>query len=49
MTREAATLSVVKNDGAVKNLPDDAMVEIPAYITKDGPEPVRVREIAKIL
>ena len=26
---------------------DDAMVEIPAYITKDGPEPVRVGEIPR--
>ena len=40
-------LVIVKNDGAVKNLPDDAMVEIPAYITKDGPEPVRVGEIPR--
>ena len=38
-------LVIVKNDGAVKNLPDDAMVEIPAYITDRGAEPVRVGEI----
>ncbi|MBZ9623345.1 6-phospho-alpha-glucosidase [Clostridium sp. FP2] len=38
-------LVMVENKGAIKNLPDDAMVEIPAYITKDGPEPVRVGEI----
>ena len=47
MTRESRQLVIVKNDGAVKNLPDDAMVEIPAYITKDGPEPVRVGEIPR--
>ena len=40
-------LVIVKNDGAVKNLPDDAMVEIHAYITKDGPAPVRVGEIPR--
>ena len=38
-------LVMVENNGAIKNLPDDAMVEIPAYITKDGPEPIRVGEI----
>ncbi|WP_195263483.1 6-phospho-alpha-glucosidase [Clostridium sp. 1001275B_160808_H3] len=38
-------LVMVENNGAIKNLPDDAMVEIPAYITKDGPEAVRVGEI----
>ncbi|MBZ9686918.1 6-phospho-alpha-glucosidase [Clostridium estertheticum] len=39
-------LVMVENNGAIKNLPDDAMVEIPAYITKDGPEPIRVGEIS---
>lgn len=29
----------------VENLPEDAMVEIPAYITDRGPEPVRVGAI----
>ena len=38
-------LVMVENNGAVSNLPDDAMVEIPAYITDRGPEPVRVGEI----
>ena len=38
-------LVMVENNGAVENLPDDAMVEIPAYITDRGPEPVRVGEI----
>lgn len=38
-------LVMVRNDGAVENLPDDAMVEIPAYITDRGPEPVRVGAI----
>ena len=35
-------LVMVENNGAVENLPSDAMVEIPAYITDRGPEPVRV-------
>ena len=39
-------LVMVENNGAVENLPSDAMVEIPAYITDRGPEPVRVGEIA---
>lgn len=38
-------LVIVENNGAIKNLPDDAMVEIPAYITSNGPEPIRVGEI----
>lgn len=40
-------LVMVPNHGAVPNLPDDAMVEIPAYITSRGPEPVRVGAIPK--
>ena len=38
-------LVMVENKGAVENLPDDAMVEIPVYITDRGPEPVRVGKI----
>ncbi len=38
-------LVMVENKGAVMNLPEDAMVEIPAYITSDGPEPIRVGKI----
>ncbi len=38
-------LVMVPNCGAVKNVPDDAMVEIPAYITNEGPEPVRMGQI----
>ncbi|HBE85007.1 MAG TPA: 6-phospho-alpha-glucosidase, partial [Lachnoclostridium sp.] len=38
-------LVMVMNNGAVKNLPDDAMVEIPCYITNEGPEATRVGEI----
>ncbi|WP_244834040.1 6-phospho-alpha-glucosidase [Clostridium sp. BJN0001] len=40
-------LVMVPNNGTIKNLPDDAMVEVPAYITSRGPEPVRVGEIPK--
>ena len=38
-------LVMVENNGAVETLPSDAMVEVPAYITDRGPEPVRVGEI----
>ena len=38
-------LVMVKNDGSIPNLPKDAMVEVPAYITSKGPEPVRVGTI----
>jgi maltose-6'-phosphate glucosidase len=33
---------IVENKGAIANLPYDAMVEVPAYITANGPEPVRM-------
>lgn len=32
-------LVMVENNGAVENLPSDAMAEVPAYITDHGPEP----------
>lgn len=35
-------LVMVENKGAIANLPYDAMVEVPAYITANGPEPVRM-------
>lgn len=38
-------LVIVENNGAIKNFPDDAMVEIPAYLTSEGPEPIRFGEI----
>ena len=31
-------LVITENRGAIPNMPYDAMVEIPAYIGKDGPE-----------
>ena len=34
-------LVIVENNGAIPNLPDDAMVEVPAYVRSWGPEPVR--------
>lgn len=38
-------LVIVENDGSISNVPKDAMVEVPAYITSEGPEAVRVGEI----
>lgn len=36
---------MVENRGAITNLPYDAVVEVPAYITSEGPEPVRVGQV----
>ena len=36
---------IVENNGAIPNLPSDAMVEIPAYLTSRGPEPIRLQPI----
>lgn len=33
-------LVIVENNGAIPNLPADAMVEVPAYVRSWGPEPV---------
>ncbi|SFD29742.1 6-phospho-alpha-glucosidase [Clostridium uliginosum] len=38
-------LVIVENNGAVENLSNDAMVEVPAYITNEGPEVVRMGQI----
>lgn len=38
-------LVIVENKGAIANLPYDAMVEVPAYITAHGPEPVRMGNV----
>lgn len=38
-------LVIIENKGSISNFPYDAMVEVPAYITSDGPEVVRVGEI----
>lgn len=40
-------LVMIPNYGAIPNLADDTMVEIPAYITSHGPEPVRQKPIPK--
>jgi 6-phospho-beta-glucosidase len=36
----------VRNDGAIPDLPDDAVVEIPAVIDRDGAHPVRLAPLA---
>lgn len=36
---------IVENKGAIPNLPDDAMVEIPAYLTSRGPESISIKPI----
>jgi len=38
-------LVIVENKGAISNIQSDAMVEVPAYITSNGPEVVRIGEI----
>lgn len=40
-------LVMVPNNGIIENLADDAMVEVPCYITDRGPEPVRVGRIPR--
>ncbi|HBO22399.1 MAG TPA: 6-phospho-alpha-glucosidase [Providencia sp.] len=40
-------LVIVENKGAIASLPFDAMVEVPAYITAHGPEPIRIGEIPR--
>jgi 6-phospho-beta-glucosidase/maltose-6'-phosphate glucosidase len=40
-------LVMVRNNGCIENLPDDAMVEVPAYITSRGPEAVRIGRIPR--
>lgn len=35
---KARFLVITENRGAIPNMPDDAMVEVPAYIGKNGPE-----------
>lgn len=41
----ARYIVIIENNGAIPNLPSDAMVEIPAYLTSRGPEPIRLKEI----
>lgn len=36
---------IVENKGAITNLPDDAMIEVPAYITSEGPQVIRRGDI----
>ena len=38
-------LVIVENNGAIPNMPADAMVEVPAYIRSWGPEPVSIPAI----
>lgn len=38
-------LVIVENNGAIENIADDAMVEVPAYIGKNGPEVVKQGKI----
>jgi maltose-6'-phosphate glucosidase len=54
MVRVAASLAyhncdifivIVENNGIISNLPDDAMVEVPAMITSHGPKPFAVGKI----
>jgi 6-phospho-beta-glucosidase len=36
------------NNGALSNMPDDYIMEIPAKITKNGPKPVSMKEASKL-
>ncbi|WP_027340031.1 6-phospho-alpha-glucosidase [Halonatronum saccharophilum] len=54
MVRVAASLAynvgdiyivIVENNGIISNLADDAMVEVPAVLTNDGPKPLAVGKI----
>ncbi|KXZ40686.1 maltose-6'-phosphate glucosidase [Alkalithermobacter thermoalcaliphilus JW-YL-7 = DSM 7308] len=36
---------ITENNGIISNLPDDAMVEVPAMITKNGPKPFAIGKI----
>ena len=38
-------LVIVENNGAIPNIPADAMVEVPAYIRSWGPEPISIPAI----
>lgn len=38
-------LLIVKNDGAISNFDDDAMVEVPCIVGKNGPEPLSMGKI----
>lgn len=38
-------LLIVKNDGAISNFDQDAMVEIPCIVGKNGPEPLKIGTI----
>ena len=38
-------LLIVPNNGAVSNLPETAMVEIPCIVGSNGPEPLSIGEI----
>lgn len=38
-------LVIVENNGAIPDLPNDAMVEVPCYLRKWGPEPVVIGKI----
>ena len=36
---------MVENNGIISNIPDDAMVEVPALLTASGPKPFSVGKI----
>lgn len=41
-------LLIVENNGAIENFPDDAMVEIPCIVGKDGYEPLSIGKIPTV-
>jgi maltose-6'-phosphate glucosidase len=42
---KARFLVIVENNGAIPNMPDDAMVEVPAHIGSQGPEVIKRGDI----
>ncbi|HBE9107238.1 6-phospho-alpha-glucosidase [Clostridioides difficile] len=43
--KQQIAIVITENNGAINNLPDDAMVEVAAILTKNGPRPLHVGNI----
>lgn len=47
--KERETILCVRNDGAIRDLPDDCSVEIPVELSKKGPKPRKVGSCPRFL